>query len=136
PKGAPMVLWKYIWAAALVVLFTASASAATVSGRSSTMLEWYDDPDGNGALPAYQYLLLNARNIKDTDVTFRFFGRLGTDLNDNVDVDNRLYYAYAEKRGINDRFDIKLGYMHYSNADIKSPNDGIDIWMGTVAWRF
>jgi lipid A 3-O-deacylase len=35
-----------------------------------------------------------------------------------------------------DRLDIKFGYMHYSNADLASPNDGIDIWIGTVGWRF
>jgi len=34
------------------------------------------------------------------------------------------------------RVDIKLGYMHYSNASIRSPNDGIDIWSGTVTWHF
>lgn len=44
------------------------------------MAEWYDDPDGNGALPVYQYLIFNARDISDTDINFRFFGRLGTDL--------------------------------------------------------
>jgi lipid A 3-O-deacylase len=32
--------------------------------------------------------------------------------------------------------DIRFGYMHYSNADLKFPNDGIDIFIGTVAWRF
>jgi lipid A 3-O-deacylase len=34
------------------------------------------------------------------------------------------------------RLDIKFGYMHYSNAGLKSPNDGIDILLGTLAWRF
>ena len=104
-----MKLWQYFWAAALISLLTASASASTITGRSSTMLEWYDDPDGNRAYPAYQYLLLNARDIQDSGVNFRFFGRLGTDLNNRVDADSRLFYAYAEKRGINDMFNVKLG---------------------------
>jgi lipid A 3-O-deacylase len=34
------------------------------------------------------------------------------------------------------RMDFKFGYMHYSNAGLKSPNDGIDIFIGTVAWWF
>jgi len=34
------------------------------------------------------------------------------------------------------RIDLKVGYMHYSNASIRSPNDGIDIWLGTVVWHF
>ncbi|NWH04672.1 acyloxyacyl hydrolase [Desulfobacter latus] len=32
--------------------------------------------------------------------------------------------------------DISLRYMHYSNADLKAPNDGIDIFIGTLAWYF
>jgi lipid A 3-O-deacylase len=34
------------------------------------------------------------------------------------------------------RMDFKFGYMHYSNAGLKTPNDGIDIFIGTVAWWF
>lgn len=122
-----MRLWHFFRAVLLIGLLTASASATTITGRSSTMLEWYDDPDGNGALPAYQYLMLNAREISDTDVDFRFFGRLGTDLNDHVDVDNRLYYAYAEKRGINERFDIKLGRQLVFNTAGSTLMDGLSV---------
>ncbi|MBP8830003.1 MAG: acyloxyacyl hydrolase [Desulfobacter sp.] len=32
--------------------------------------------------------------------------------------------------------DISLRYMHYSNARLKEPNDGIDILIGTLAWYF
>jgi len=35
-----------------------------------------------------------------------------------------------------DRFDLSFRYMHYSNADIKQPNHGIDIWIGSLAWFF
>jgi lipid A 3-O-deacylase len=48
-------------------------------------------------------------------------------------------FQFEDRIGIGvliDRLDIKFGYMHYSNADLASPNDGIDIWIGTVAWRF
>lgn len=122
-----MGLWRCFCVAALFVLLAASASATTVTGRSSTMAEWYDDPDGNGAVPIYQYLILNARDISDTDINFRFYGRLGTDLNDHVDADNRLYYAYAEKRGINDRFDVKLGRHLVFNTAGSTLMDGISV---------
>lgn len=122
-----MKLWQFFLAATLVFFLAASASATSITGRSSTMLEWYDDPDGNSAFPAYQYLLLNARNINDTDVDFRVYGRLGTDLNSEVDVDNRLYYAYAEKRGINDRFDIRLGRQLVFNTAGSSIMDGLKV---------
>lgn len=32
--------------------------------------------------------------------------------------------------------DISFRYMHYSNADFKKPNDGIDILIATLAWYF
>lgn len=32
--------------------------------------------------------------------------------------------------------DISFRYMHYSNAGLKEPNDGIDILMGILAWYF
>lgn len=32
--------------------------------------------------------------------------------------------------------DLNLRYMHYSNAGIEAPNDGIDILMGTLGWSF
>jgi hypothetical protein len=108
-KGDSMKLWHYLLVAAFIALPAAGASATTITGRSSTVLEWYDDPDGNTAYPVYQYLILNARDIEDTGVDFRFYGRLGTDLNDRVDADNRLFFAYAEKRGINDMFNVRLG---------------------------
>lgn len=55
----------------------------------------------------------------------------GRNLSSNFQFENRIGVGI-----IIDQIDIKLGHMHYSNAGIKSPNDGIDIWMGTVGWCF
>lgn len=33
-------------------------------------------------------------------------------------------------------FDLNFRYMHYSNASLKEPNDGIDIFIGTISWLF
>jgi lipid A 3-O-deacylase len=33
-------------------------------------------------------------------------------------------------------YDFNVRYMHYSNAGLKKPNDGIDIFMFTLAYRF
>lgn len=122
-----MKSWQYFFAVAMIVLVAANASATSISGRSSTMVEWFDDPEGSGALPAYQYLMLNARDIRDAGVNFRFYGRLGHDLKDTVDADSRLYYAYAEKRGINNLFDVKLGRHLVFNTAGSSLMDGISI---------
>ena len=59
---------------------------------------------------------------------YRFAGR---NLSSNFQFEDRIGIGILIKR-----MDIKFGYMHYSNAGLKSPNDGIDIWMGTMAWRF
>ncbi len=32
--------------------------------------------------------------------------------------------------------DLNFRYLHYSNASLKEPNDGIDIFMGTLSWYF
>jgi len=33
-------------------------------------------------------------------------------------------------------WDLSFRYMHYSNASIKKPNDGIDILIGSITYRF
>ncbi len=55
----------------------------------------------------------------------------GRNLSTNFQFENRINLGFV----IN-HIDIKLGYMHYSNASVKSPNDGIDIWLGTMTWHF
>ncbi len=34
------------------------------------------------------------------------------------------------------RWDFGFRYMHYSNASIKKPNDGIDIFIGSISYKF
>lgn len=49
------------------------------------------------------------------------------------------HYQFEDRIGIGARigfFDLNFRYMHYSNASIKSPNDGIDIFMFTTAIQF
>ena len=46
---------------------------------------------------------------------------------------------FEDRIGVGFRFnslDLSFRYMHYSNASLKEPNDGIDIWMGSLAWFF
>lgn len=35
-----------------------------------------------------------------------------------------------------ENFDFSFRYMHYSNAGIKKPNHGIDIFIGSITYRF
>lgn len=48
-------------------------------------------------------------------------------------------FQFEDRIGVGARigfFDINARYMHYSNASIKSPNHGIDIWILTTAIQF
>ena len=52
-------------------------------------------------------------------------------LSSNLQFEDRIGVGYRF-----DSFDLNFRYMHYSNASLKQPNDGIDIWIGTLAWYF
>lgn len=114
--------------------------AATFSGRSSTVLEWFDDPSDETAMPVYEYLLLNVLNIDNEGMTFKGYGRLATDIKDVVDADSRLYYAYLEKNGLfNRRLDLRFGRQFVVTTAGASVMDGLDLKLnrvGPVSLRF
>jgi len=109
----------------LVVGFASQAQAVTVSGRASTVLEWFDTAEEETAVPLYQYLNLNVTNIAEKGWNFRSYGRLSDDLNGEVDADSRLYYAYLEKRNLLKNLDLKLGRQFISTSAGASLMDGI-----------
>ena len=98
---------------------------ATVSGRASTVLEWRDDPQGDAALPGYQYLQLNIGDIAAKGIDFKGYGRLADDFNNELDIDSRLYYAYLEKKGLLTNLDLKLGRQFISTTAGASIMDGL-----------
>ncbi len=102
-----------------------AAWGATVSGRASTVLEWREDPQGDRALPSYQYLQLNIGDIGGKGLDFKGYGRLADDFNSELDIDSRLYYAYLEKKGLLDRLDLKLGRQFISTTAGASIMDGL-----------
>lgn len=112
----------------LIVLGTVEpVFATTVSGRASTVLEWFDAPDGNTALPAYQYLMLNARDIGGKGWGFHGYGRVSSDLADEVDADSRLYTAYFKKRYAPQKFSFKIGRQFVSTTAGATVLDGVDL---------
>lgn len=104
-----------------------SAQALSVSGRSSTEIEWFDDADGNTAVPAYEYLQLTLKDIDGAGLNFRGYGRIGEDLANEVTVDSRLYYAYLEKRELLPNLDVKLGRQFISTTAGASLMDGLTL---------
>ena len=124
-----MNVWQRLTICTAVVLLAlgaaGSALAVSVSGRSSTEIEWFDDAQGDTALPGYQYLLLNVRDLGTEGLNFRGYGRLATDFNNEVDVDSRLYYAFLEKKSLVKNLDVKLGRQFISTTAGASLIDGI-----------
>ena len=118
-----------LWALLLVFgVFSSQALAATtISGRASTVFEWFDDPHGDTATPVYQYLQFNALDLADKGWDFRGYGRASTDLADRVDADSRLYYAYVQKKGLAEGLDLKLGRQFLATAAGASLMDGISL---------
>lgn len=121
---------RLIWFSALAMLVflpAASAFAVTVSGRSSTEIEWFDSAEEESVIPFYQYLRLNVRNIDDNGLSFSGYGRLADDLANEEDVDSRLYYAYLEKNNLFKDLDLKLGRQFISTTAGASMMDGVQL---------
>ena len=125
-----MMSWQRILICAAVVWLACwpvgTAQAASVSGRASTVVEWFDDANEDTAVPLYQYLQLNVRDMGGKGYDFRGYGRLGDDLNNEVDAKSRLYYAYVEKKGfLIDALDLRLGRQFISTTAGASLMDGL-----------
>jgi hypothetical protein len=117
----------------LCVIPLAKAQAATFSGRSSTIIEWLDDPSEETAVPIYEYILFNVLDIGNDGMNFKGYGRLATDTQDVVDVDSRLYYAFLEKKGVFDsRVDFRLGRQFVVTTAGASVMDGLDLVLNNV----
>jgi lipid A 3-O-deacylase len=55
----------------------------------------------------------------------------GRNLSSNLQFEDRIGAGLRFKK-----LDLSFRYMHYSNASLKGPNDGIDIFIGSIAWFF
>ena len=124
-----MNIWKGLLLGSALLGLASSlaipAQAATVSGRASTVLEWYDDPEEDTALPVYQYLQLNVRDLAP-GYHFKLYGRLGDDINDeDSDAKSELYYAYLEKKNLVQGLDFRLGRQFIATTAGASLMDGL-----------
>jgi len=117
--------------AALALLPAVHVEAASVSGRSSTVVEWFDTANEDTAVPAFQYLQLNVKDVGADGYNIYTYGRLGYDLADELDsnsnyADSRLYLAYLEKKGfLTNALDFRLGRQFISTTAGASVMDGL-----------
>ena len=97
-----------------------------------------DDINGLAFSPVFAYYF-----GKDADLVRPYIaGGIGVALIDDYRIHNRnlgTHYQFENRIGLGTRigiFDMNVSYFHYSNAGLKSPNDGIDIWLFTGAIQF
>lgn len=117
--------------AALALLPAVHVEAASVSGRSSTVLEWFDTANEDTAVPAFQYLQLNVKDLGAPGYSVYTYGRLGYDLADELSsnskyADSRLYLAYLEKKSfLTNDLDFRLGRQFLSTTAGAAVMDGL-----------
>jgi hypothetical protein len=102
-----------------------AAATPTLSGRSSTVFEWYSTARNETVTPFYQYLLLNGRDLDGDGLSFKGYGRVAEDFSKEVDVDSRLYYAYLEKNNLTSNLDLRLGRQFLATTAGASVMDGL-----------
>ncbi len=118
------------------------SGAGYVSGFFELSYNRWDDGDdeinGLAFTPVFAYYF-----GKESDFIRPYIsGGIGLALLDDYRIHNRnlsSHYQFEDRIGIGTRigiFDVNFSYFHYSNAGLKSPNDGIDIWLFTGAIRF
>ena len=112
------------------------AAATVITGRSSTVLEWYDMPDGETAVPVYEYLQLRATDLGGKGYHFYGYGRLAEDLADEDDsVGSELYSAYVDKKWAEHKLDLRFGRQFISTTAGASVMDGARVKMRNLAGR-
>ena len=103
--------------------------------------QWKGDRDTTHAVafsPVFQY----AFNPGDRDWYPYIEGGIGVAYLDDYFIDDRNLSSnlqFEDRIGLGFRyksFDLNFRYMHYSNASLKQPNEGIDIMIGTLSWYF
>ncbi|PLX90345.1 MAG: hypothetical protein C0614_00725 [Desulfuromonas sp.] len=109
----------------LILMLAIPVQAATLSGRASTVAEWFDTAEEETALPFYQYLQFSLMDMGGKGYNFKAYGRLADDLQDEVDIDSRLYYAYVEKKDLLGRLDLRLGRQFITTTAGASLMDGL-----------
>lgn len=107
------------------VVLVPTSLATVITGRSSTVVEWYDMPNEETAVPAYEYLQLKARDIGGKGIHFYGYGRLADDLADEDDtVSSQLYSAYFDKNWQEQDLALRFGRQFISTTAGASVMDG------------
>lgn len=116
--------------------------AGFLSGYYEVSLNYWDHPENNvtalAVSPVFAYYFGQPESILLPYLEAGIGGALLSDTRiGNRDMSTTFQFEDRIGMGIKyDRFDVNFRYMHYSNASIKKPNDGIDILIFTASFQF
>ncbi len=130
------------WIGALVlVLVPGWAAGASLHGRASTVLQWWERAyDGRDITPLSQYLSFVVSDLwKGQDLSIRGYGQLTKDLTGGDPWRGKVFYLYADWNDLwGDRLDLAAGRQFVQNAAGSAVMDGADLDLrvaGPVAVR-
>jgi lipid A 3-O-deacylase len=100
--------------------------------------ENHDKTNGIALSPVFTYYFGSSANSIKPYIE----GGIGVAYIDDYMIDGRnlaTNFQFEDRLGAGIRFkqiDVSARYMHYSNCSVKSPNDGIDIFICSISYRF
>lgn len=119
---------------ALFILSAGAAWGAEISGRSSTQFQWYNDIfTGNKVAEFGEYLNLSITKIdKAEKFSIQGYGRATQDVRNGEGLNGRLYYLYADYRGLYEKIDLRFGRQFVNYAAGSALVDGGQIELKKV----
>lgn len=137
-KGAGIALRLPSWWSA-----TPGGWKATLSPALEVTQFRYDGPQGNERLN--EAGALGFFRIERASGALRPYAEAGIGLaafsrKDLGNKDFSTHFQFTEQLNLGlrfaERWSVAIGYAHYSNADIKTPNDGIDMYQAVLGFAF
>ena len=125
------IKWILRMLACIPLLAATTAWSAEVHGRSSTQFLWFTDIfSGNKQAEFAEYLNLSITKVdKEGKLSFQGYGRVTQDVRNGQGTNGRLYYLYADYRGLYDKVDFKLGrqFVNYAAGSALIDGGQIDL---------
>lgn len=120
--------------AAMMLLAAGTAWGAEISGKSSTQFLWYNNEFAERRIfEAAEYLRLDVTRIDPAGkLTFSGYARGAQTIGHDFDDTARLYYLYADYRGLFDKADLRLGRQFVNNSAGHAIIDGLQIDLKSV----
>ena len=116
------------------LLTAGMAWSAEIQGRSSSQLLWYNNEFVDGRqFEAAQYLRAGITGIdKENKLSLYGYGRFSQDFTNGEGLNGRLYYLYADYRGVFDKVDLRLGRQFVNLAAASAIIDGLQVDLKNV----